>query len=625
MASGALRPTLAPLRYGLALALTVVIVNAIVSQRGDTILLRGFELPVLGQIDVTLEALAEGGILAMRILVALIVFAVWSACVDPDRILKAIRPYAARSALTATLISRLVPLAAADSMRLQEAASLRGPAASEAGRAAIARRLVAGALERSVDVAATLELRGFGLGGRATRVRNPRVPGERMMLLSGLADHGARRSPPGSPAPARSETYPLISGGFEPETLAFALLIPLLAALPFCSRRQIRRLRAEARRMSAGAGMNATVLGLSGFRYAYPGGRAAAVEDLTLTIEAGEFVVLAGRSGSGKSTLLRAACGLVPHFHGGTFGGEVVVDGRSTRDAGPAELAVNVGFVAQEPESQVVSTTVRAELELPLELRSRPAEQIARAVEEVALALGIEDLLDRTTDTLSGGELQRTAIAAALVTRPPLLLLDEPTSQLDPVAGDELIGLLRRLNEEWGVCVVLGEHRLERCLPAADRVLALEAGRLVFDGSPEDFGGFATASAPWLATPGMKMFELAGLPGRPRSVKEARRELAREGVGLEAPEPVTAADEPDRPAPRTGHPRAQRPRAAGRARPRHRTARGDRGRRPQRSAPASSSRSSGPTAPASRRCCALPPACSNRSMARSRHRPAARC
>jgi energy-coupling factor transport system ATP-binding protein len=275
--------------------------------------------------------------------------------------------------------------------------------------------------------------------------------------------------------------------------------------------------------------MSPQVLSMHGFRYSYPESPAPVVSGIELELEEGEFVVLAGRSGSGKSTLLRAACGLVPHFHGGTFGGEVVVDGRSTREAGPAELAVNVGFVAQEPESQVVSTTVRAELELPLELRSRASEEIARAVEEVALALGIEGLLGRTTDTLSGGELQRTAIAAALVTRPPLLLLDEPTSQLDPVAGDELIGLLRRLNEEWGVSVLLGEHRLERCLPAADRVLALDAGRIVFEGAPDDFGTFATASAGWLATPGMKMFELAGLPGRPRSVKQARRELARAG------------------------------------------------------------------------------------------------
>ena len=139
------------------------------------------------------------------------------------------------------------------------------------------------------------------------------------------------------------------------------------------------------------------------------------------------------------------------------------------------------GTVFQDPETQVVMGGVRAELSLPLEHRGEAAAAIARAVEEVALALGIAHLLDRRTDTLSGGELQRVAIAAALVHRPRLLLLDEPTSQLDPVAGDELIWLLRRLNEEWGTAVVLAEHRLERCLPAADRVIAMEAARVACD------------------------------------------------------------------------------------------------------------------------------------------------
>ncbi len=341
--------------------------------------------------------------------------------------------------------------------------------------------------------------------------------------------------------------------------------------------------------------MSSAVLSFRGFHYTYATAARPALEGFDLEVDHGELVVLAGRSGSGKSTLLRAACGLVPHFHGGRFGGDVVVDGRSTREAGPAELALNVGFVAQEPEAQVVSTTVRAELELPLELRGRPAGEIARAVEEVALALGIESLLDRTTDALSGGELQRIAIAAALVTRPPLLLLDEPTSQLDPVAGDELIALLRRLNEEWGVTVLLGEHRLERCLPAADRVLALEAGRLIFDGRPADFGAFATGSAPWLATPGMRMFELAGRSERPRSVKEARAALGQSGVAV----PPAGDDAAPRRAGGAGGARPRsRPRTCGsssirvtaRARSCTESISG--------SAPASSSRSSAPTAPA---------------------------
>ena len=186
--------------------------------------------------------------------------------------------------------------------------------------------------------------------------------------------------------------------------------------------------------------------------------------------------LLAGRSASGKSTLLRAACGLVPHFHGGEIEGRVAVAGIDAIATGPGELAAAVGYVAQDPETQVVSTTVAAEIELPLEMRGDPPAARARAVEEVALALAIPHLLERTVDTLSGGELQRVALAAALVTRPRLVLLDEPTSQLDPVAGDELIWLLRRLNEEWGVTILLAEHRLERCLAAADRVVAMDVG-----------------------------------------------------------------------------------------------------------------------------------------------------
>ena len=201
------------------------------------------------------------------------------------------------------------------------------------------------------------------------------------------------------------------------------------------------------------------------------------------------------------------------------------------RAHGPAELAETVGLVAQEPETQVVSATVRSEIELPLELRGERPEARARAVEEVALALAIPDLLDRTTDTLSGGELQRVALAAALATSPSLVLLDEPTSQLDPVAGDELISLLRRLNEEWGVTVLLGEHRLERCLAAADRVLALDDGSVAFDGSPRDFLMWALESAPPLATPLARLFQAAGLPV-PASVREARATLA--GRGIEA-------------------------------------------------------------------------------------------
>jgi energy-coupling factor transport system ATP-binding protein len=270
----------------------------------------------------------------------------------------------------------------------------------------------------------------------------------------------------------------------------------------------------------------APALALAGVTYAYPTASAPALRDVTLDLAPGEFTLLAGRSASGKSTLLRAACGLVPHFHGGEIEGRIEVAGIDAISAGPGELAAVVGYVAQDPETQVVSTTVSAEIELPLEMRGDPPASRARAVEEVALALAIPHLLDRAVDTLSGGELQRVALAAALVTRPRLVLLDEPTSQLDPVAGDELIWLLRRLNEEWGVTVLLAEHRLERCLAAADRVIAMTSGSVSFDGDAADFLTWAQGADTALETPAARLFSLLGIEPLPVGVRAARQTLA---------------------------------------------------------------------------------------------------
>ena len=284
-------------------------------------------------------------------------------------------------------------------------------------------------------------------------------------------------------------------------------------------------------------------------------------------------MVLAGRSGSGKSSLLRACCGLVPHYHGGEASGVLEVCGLDVREHGPAELGGLVGLVGQDPETQVVSATVRGELELPLELRGEPDASRARAIEEVTLALAIDHLLERPTDTLSGGELQRVALAAALVLRPRLILLDEPTSQLDPVAGDELIGLLRRLNEEWGMTVLLAEHRLERCLSAADRVVAVEAGAIAFDGDPRGYCEWALVADPKLAPPAARLFSLAGLAPVPVSVKEARRAL--EGSPVAARRPTESRAEPRARRPPEARGRgARRAQALGRARLRDRSARG---------------------------------------------------
>ncbi|MCO5315467.1 MAG: ATP-binding cassette domain-containing protein [Solirubrobacterales bacterium] len=269
-------------------------------------------------------------------------------------------------------------------------------------------------------------------------------------------------------------------------------------------------------------------IGDLGFTYNQAG--RPTLDNVNLAVNPGEFLLLAGESGSGKTSLLRVASGLVPHYFGGTISGRVTVDGRDMLETGPGELAASVGYVAQDPETQIVSTTVAAELDLPLEFRGIHPAVRARAVEEVALALNIGHLLDRSVNDLSGGETQRVALAVALVTRPPLVLLDEPTSQLDPVAGDELLWLLRRLNREWGVAVIVAEHRIERCLPISDRVVAMMDGRIGFDGSPRGFLGFAEASGPGFSTPLARLFTGAGLAPPPVDVREAKMRLHELGL-----------------------------------------------------------------------------------------------
>ena len=252
--AGAGRAVSSAVRWAAALAIVIVAVNAVASQRGDTVLVRGWELPLLGRIDVTAEALAEGGVLALRIAVVLIAFAVHTACVDPDRLLRLLRPLARRSALTATLIARMAPLAARDHARLREAASLRGPAAAPVDRPAMVRRLVAGALDRAISSAATLELRGYGLAS-PPRGRAPRRRGrhDRRFAACGaamLAIAAAGRAV----GLGGFEAYPLVSLDAGPADLVLAGSIPVLAATPFALDRVRRWAKgARARRRTEAA------------------------------------------------------------------------------------------------------------------------------------------------------------------------------------------------------------------------------------------------------------------------------------------------------------------------------------------------------------------------------------
>lgn len=207
--------------------------------------------------------------------------------------------------------------------------------------------------------------------------------------------------------------------------------------------------------------------------FTYPGAFSPVLCDLSLGIPAGSFVLVTGPSGVGKSTLLRCINGLVPHASGGRFGGRVVVGGLDTRTAGPRRLARSVGFVFQDPEAQFVTDRVEEEVAFALENAGVEPARMRQRVEEVLERLGLASLWERAISTLSGGEMQQVAVAAALALRPSVLVLDEPTSQLDAEGARQMLDMVARLREELGITVVLAEHRLERVLRYADRIVYL--------------------------------------------------------------------------------------------------------------------------------------------------------
>jgi energy-coupling factor transport system ATP-binding protein len=270
--------------------------------------------------------------------------------------------------------------------------------------------------------------------------------------------------------------------------------------------------------------------------FAYPDASRVALGGVDLEVAAGELMLVLGASGSGKSTLLRAVNGLVPHTSGGRFGGDVVVFGRSTRSHHPRELADVVGFVAQDPESQSVVDHVERDLAFVLENLGFSQEAMRRRVEEVLDALGIAHLRDRDPSTFSGGERQRCAIAGALAAGPQALVLDEPTSQLDPQGADDVLAALVRLNHDLGTTVVLAEHRLERAAPLADRAVVVEEGIV---GVPAPVGD---ALADYPGAPSVtRLGRLLGWAPLPLTVRDARARAALDPRALDPPDSQSPA------------------------------------------------------------------------------------
>ena len=268
--------------------------------------------------------------------------------------------------------------------------------------------------------------------------------------------------------------------------------------------------------------------------FGYPDA-ALALEGVDLAVDAGDVVLVVGSSGSGKSTLLRCANGLVPHASGGKFGGDVRVHGRSTRGLHPRDLADVVGFVHQDPEAQFVIDRVESDIAFGLENLGTDPIAMRRRVEEVLDALGVAHLRDRNPATLSGGERQRCAIAGALVTAPSVLVLDEPTSQLDPQGAEDVLAAVARLNAELGTTVLIAEHRLERAAPIADVAVLMERGRVC---APAATG---TVLAAYPGAPAVTMLgRVMGWDPPPLTVRDARRFAQRDGRVPIKPPPATA-------------------------------------------------------------------------------------
>ncbi|MFF8732333.1 ABC transporter ATP-binding protein [Streptomyces sp. NPDC015171] len=270
-----------------------------------------------------------------------------------------------------------------------------------------------------------------------------------------------------------------------------------------------------------------------------------ALRDIDLTVEEGELCLVVGHTGVGKSTLLGAVNGLVPHFTGGTLYGRVIVDGRDTADHPPRELADVVGVVGQDPIDGFVTDTVEEELAYAMEQLAIPPATMRKRVEETLDLLGLADLRHRALHELSGGQQQRVAIGSVLTAHPRVLVLDEPTSALDPTAAEEVLAAVTRLVHDLGVTVLMAEHRLERVVQYADRVIHLPGDGRARIGEPAEILRTST-----IAPPIVELGRTAGWSPLPLSVRDARRAAAplRARLADRTPDPVRPrpADDPPR-------------------------------------------------------------------------------
>ncbi len=219
--------------------------------------------------------------------------------------------------------------------------------------------------------------------------------------------------------------------------------------------------------------------------FTYVGANTPSMENVSLSIEKGEFVILTGPSGCGKTTFCRCLNGLIPNFYSGEVRGDLLVDGVNVNGKSTAELSKHIGFVFQNPENQLFSLSVERDVAFGLENLGIPQEEALERVEWAMKSTGIENLREKAPYELSGGQQQRAAIAGVLAMKPSIIVLDEPTSFLDPRSAEDIVGVIAKLNQELQLTTLLVEHRLDIVSRYANRVIVMDKGKVALDGSPQ--------------------------------------------------------------------------------------------------------------------------------------------
>jgi energy-coupling factor transporter ATP-binding protein EcfA2 len=260
------------------------------------------------------------------------------------------------------------------------------------------------------------------------------------------------------------------------------------------------------------------VITFSNVSLIYPNSQRTILDNLSFTVDESELILVIGLTGAGKSSFMKLINGVIPHHTAGILSGEIIVDGKTTNLLKPGELSGVIGIVGQNPLNGFVTSKVEDEIAFTLETNGFPPDVMRKRVEEVIDLLGLQNLRDRNLFTLSGGEQQRVAIAAALVMNPKVLVLDEPTSALDPVAAEDVLAIVNKLVHDLGLTVIMAEHKLERVIHFVDRIVLVNGDGQVEIGTPQEIMQKSDINPPIVKA--AKKLKLAKIP---LSVRELRR------------------------------------------------------------------------------------------------------